>query len=91
MKESHNTSEAYQSVTDKIEIQIAPFMYRKQVSYTEKLHHTEENFKSSVAAAMSAFTSSAHVSAYVSASFASDGVIVNIVKGPSNDHPPEKS
>lgn len=86
-KESHNTSETPQSVPDEIDVQSDPVMYRKQVPYNE---HTEENSKSAVAAPVTAFTSSAPVPAYVLPSFASDGVIVNTVKGPSDDYPPEK-
>ncbi|KAL8097586.1 uncharacterized protein LOC141700671 [Apium graveolens] len=56
----------------------------------EKLHQTEENSKSSVAAPVTAFTSTVQVPAYGMPSFASDGVIVNTVKGLSDDHPPEK-
>lgn len=92
-KESHNTSEASQSVKDEIDGQTDPLMYRKEVPYDEKLHHTEENSKSAVAAPaapVTAFTSSAQVLPYVVPSFASDGVIVNTVKGPSDDYPPEK-
>ncbi|KAK1359354.1 CID domain-containing protein [Heracleum sosnowskyi] len=92
-KESHNTSEAYQSVMDEVEVQTAPLMYTKQVPDNEKLLHTEENSKSAVdalAAPVTAFTSTAQVLPYALPSFASDGVIVNTVKGPSDGYPPEK-
>lgn len=94
-KESHNTSEASQSLLDEIEVQTAPVMYTKQVPSTEKLYHIEENSKSAVAAPAipaalgTASTSSSQVQPYVLPSFA-DGVIVNTVKGPSDDYPPEK-
>lgn len=91
-KESHN-SVASQSVMNEIDVQTDPLMYKKQVPHNEKLHHTEENSKSAVAAPaapVTAFTSLAQVVPYVLPSFASDGVIVNTVKGPSDDYPPEK-
>lgn len=89
MKES-NTSEASQSFMNESKVLTAAVMYTKQDPYDEKLYHIEENSKSAVAAPVTASTSSAQVLPYVLSSFASDGVIVNTVKGPSDDYPPEK-
>ncbi|WOH04986.1 hypothetical protein DCAR_0624398 [Daucus carota subsp. sativus] len=92
-KDSHNNSEASQCLTDDIEVQTAPVMYTKQVQYNEKLYHSAENSKSAVAgpaAPVTATTSAAQVLPYVLPAVASDGVIVNTVKGPSDDYPLEK-
>ncbi|KAJ4823202.1 hypothetical protein Tsubulata_015151 [Turnera subulata] len=89
-----NTSIASQSLIPGSREQTAPAMYSKQVSFSEKTSHVEEDPRKSaaaeVAAKLTASTSSAQMLSYVLSSLASEGVIGNSVKESSGDYPPEK-
>lgn len=92
LKEAH-TAKVPNSFMPREE-QSAPVMYTRQLPFSEKSAHIEEDPRKSAAAAvaakLSASTSSAQMLSYVLSSLASEGVIVNPLKDSPGDYPSEK-
>ncbi|CAK9175146.1 unnamed protein product [Ilex paraguariensis] len=91
MKETH-TPRSPQNFTSANEEQSVPVMYTRQVPFAEKSLHVEDqkSVAASVAAKLTASTSSAQMLTYVLSSLASEGVIGNSMKESSSNYPSEK-